>query len=152
MLWEIKSDGSSRRVHLTEHLAIKTPYVFKFRDLFQLWRGMGRPMSPLWWPTQWWKRFYEGCKHNQQEARRWKERGSRQIGGISLCPVLCSQRWGLLVVMRKAAPLGRPVSIEEDMAAINLIGMSQDTGRESTFGILDGKVVVVDYGWWKPPR
>jgi hypothetical protein len=53
--------------------------------------------------------------------------------------------------MRKAAPLGRPVSIPEDMAAINLIGMSQDTGRESTFGILDGQVVVVDYGWWKPP-
>ncbi|MGB9121202.1 MAG: hypothetical protein WCE73_11325 [Candidatus Angelobacter sp.] len=50
--------------------------------------------------------------------------------------------------MRRAAPLGRPVSMEEDMTAIGLIGKSQDTGRESTFGIIADKVVIVDYRWW----
>jgi hypothetical protein len=46
--------------------------------------------------------------------------------------------------MCRAAPLGRPVSMEEDMTAIGLIGK----GRESTFGIIADKVVIVDYGWW----
>jgi hypothetical protein len=50
--------------------------------------------------------------------------------------------------MPKAGPLGRAVSLEEDMTAIGLIGKSQDTGKESTYGVLAGDVVIVDYGWW----
>jgi hypothetical protein len=38
--------------------------------------------------------------------------------------------------------------LEEDMTAIGLIGKSQDTGKESTYGVLAGDVVIVDYGWW----
>lgn len=105
-------------------------------------------MSFLWWYREWGSLFYEGCKHNQQEALRWKQIGTQEVNGLSLCPVLRSQRWGLLVVMPKAGPLGRAVSLEEDMTAIGLIGKSQDTGKESTYGVLAGKVVIVDYGWW----
>lgn len=148
MLWETKSDGAFRRVRLTAGLAIKTPYVFKFKYLFQLWRRAQSPIALSWWLREWRELFYEGCKHNQQEARRWKQIGTREVNGVSLCPVLYSQRWGLLVIMRRAAPLGRPVSMDEDMTAIGLIGKAQDTGRESTFGIIADKIVIVDYGWW----
>jgi hypothetical protein len=148
MLWETKSDGAFRRVRLTARLAIKTPYVFKFKYLFQLWRRAQSPISLSWWLREWRELFYEGCKHNQQEARRWKQIGTQEVNGVSLCPVLYSQRWGLLVIMRRAAPLGRPVSMDEDMTAIGLIGKAQDTGRESTFGIIADKIVIVDYGWW----
>src|ERR1700684_4557441 len=98
LFWTTKSDGAFRCVRLTNRLAIKTPYVFKIRYLFQLWRREQRPISPLWWSRQWWELFYEGRMHNQQEARRWKEHGPQEINGVSLCPVLCSQRWGLWVV------------------------------------------------------
>ena len=149
MLWETKSDGAFRRVRLTARLAIKTPYVFKLNYLFQLWRRAHRPISLSWWLKEWWELFYEGCKHNQQEAHRWKQIGTEEVNGISLCPVLYSERWGLLVIMRRACPLGRPVSMEEDMTAIRLIGKPQDTGKETTFGIIADKVVIVDYGWWR---
>ena len=59
---------------------------------------------------------------------------------------------GTFCVMLRAAPLGRTVSLEEDMTAIHLIGKSQDSGKQSTCGILAGKVVIVDYGWWIRPR
>jgi hypothetical protein len=137
---------------LTDALVFKTPYVFKLRYLSQLWQRAHKPLSLSWWLRQWWELFYEGCKHNQQEASRWKEIGSQEIAGVSLCPVLRSLRWGLLIVMPRAAPLGRSVSLEEDMAAGSLIGKFQDTGKQSTFGILAGKIVVVDYGWWVVPR
>lgn len=148
LFWTTKSDGAFRCVRLTNRYAIKTPYVFKVRYLFQLWQRKQKPMSFLWWYREWWSLFYEGCKNNEQEALRWKQIGAQEVNGVSLCPVLRSQRWGLLVVMPKAGPLGRAVSLEEDMTAIGLIGKSQDTGRESTYGVLAGKVVIVDYGWW----
>lgn len=75
--------------------------------------------------------------------------GTQEINGVSLCPVLYHLPLGLLVVMTKAEPLGRsPTFPEEDFAAKALIGRSQDTGKPDTFGIINGKVVVVDYGWW----
>jgi len=152
ILWTTRSDGAFRCVRLAERLAIKTPYVFKVRYLCQLWQRQQKPMSPLWWFRQWWDLFYEGCKHNQQEARRWKQIGAQEVNKVGLCPALRSQRWGLLVVMPRAAPLGRHVSIDEDMTAAHLIDRRQDTGKESTFGILNSKVVIVDYGWWIRPR
>jgi hypothetical protein len=136
MLWETKSDGAFRRVRLTSALVFKTPYVFKFRYLFQLWQRAHKPISPSWWFREWWELFYEGCQHNQQEARRWKEMGAREISTVSLCPVRCSQRWGLLVIMSRAGPLGRPVSLEEDMAAIHLIGRSRIQARRVPSGSL----------------
>jgi hypothetical protein len=148
---ETKNDGLFRRVRLMGDLAFKTPYVFKFKYLFRLWK-VRRPTSLSWWFMEWWDLFYEGCKHNQQEGRRWKEIGEQEQNGISLCPVRFSQRWGWLLVMPRAGPLGRPVSLEEDMTAIYLIGRSQDTGKESTYRIISGKVAIVDYGWWMRPR
>jgi hypothetical protein len=52
--------------------------------------------------------------------------------------------------MTKADPLppGYSVSITEDLAAGTLIGRNQDTGKSDTYGIVNGDLVVVDYGWW----
>ena len=152
MLWETRTDGAFRCVRLTAGLAVKTPYVSRFKYLFQLWRRARSPISVSWWLREWWELFYEGCKHNQQEVSRWTQIGAREVNGVSLCPVRYSLRWGLLVVMLRAAPLGRPVSLQEDMTAFGLIGKSQDTGKQSTFGVIAGKVVIVDYGWWIRPR
>jgi hypothetical protein len=152
LLWTARQDGAFRCVRLTSRFAIKTPYIFKIRYLYLLWQRAQRPISASWWCREWRSLFYEGCKHNQQEGLRWKQQGAQEINGVSLCPVLHSQRWGLFVVMLRAAPLGRTVSLEEDMAAIQLIGKSQDSGKQSTYGIVAGKVVIVDYGWWIRPR
>jgi hypothetical protein len=146
ILWTTKSDGAFRCVRLTERLAIKTPYVFKVRYLCQLGQRQQKPTSPLWWFRQWWACFTKAANITSRKRRRWKRIGAQEVNKVTLCPVLRSQRWGLLVVMPRAAPLGRHVSIDEDMTAAHLIDKRQDTGKESTFGILDGKVVIVDYG------
>jgi hypothetical protein len=130
-------------------LAFKAPYLFRCSDLVIDWRKTGRPKSMLWWLKEWRDRFHGARMHNQQEVRRWKEMGTQEIGGVSLCPVRFHLPLGLLVVMTKAEPLGRSPSFpEEDYAAFHLIGKWQDTGKPDTFGIINGRVVVVDYGWW----
>ena len=50
--------------------------------------------------------------------------------------------------MTKADPLGRGVSLEEDMAAGSLTGNFQDTGKPDTFELINGNVGVADYEWW----
>ena len=152
MLWKTNSDGATRRVRLIDGLAFKTPYLFKYEDLIFWWDKAGRPKSiRLLLKNWWWELFHTGCKHNAQEVRRWQELGAREISGVSLCPVRFYLPWGLLVVMTRAEPLGRKVSLEEDHAARQLIGRSMDTGKTDTFGIIVGRVVVVDYGWWDSP-
>jgi hypothetical protein len=148
MLWKTISDGASRRVRLVDGLAFKTLYLFKYSDLIFWWDKAGRPKSIRWLLKDWWwDLFHTGCKHNEQEVRRWQELGGQEIKGVRLCPVRFYLPWGLLVVMTRADPLGRSVSLEEDNAARWLIGMSRDTGRPDTFGFINGKLVVVDYGW-----
>jgi hypothetical protein len=148
MLWETNTNGGYRCVRFIDGLAFKTPYLFKYTDLIFYWNRAGRPKSFLWWLREWWNVFFRGCKHNEQEVRRWREKGTQEISGIRLCPVRFRLPFGLLVVMTKAGPLGRSVSLEEDMAAGSLIGKFQDTGKPDTFGLINGNVVVVDYGWW----
>jgi len=149
MLWTTNTNGRYRCVRFVNGLAFKTPYLFRCADLMFDWRRVGRPYSLRWWLREWCDRFQGALKHNQQEVRRWQEMGTREINGVSLCPVLYHLPLGLLVIMLKAEPLGRsPTFPEEDFAAGALIGRSQDTGKPDTFGIINGKVVVVDYGWW----
>jgi hypothetical protein len=152
MLWKTKTDGAYRCVRLIDGVAIKTPYLFKFEDLAFLWEKDGRPKSIRWLKNWWWELFRTGCKHNEQEARQWGKLGAQEINGVRLCRVRRCLPWGLAVVMDKAEPLGRPVRFpEEDFAARTLIGRAQDLNKESTFGIVAGNVVIVDYGWWVPP-
>jgi hypothetical protein len=150
MLWKTNRNGAYRCVRLIDGLAVKTPHLFKYEDLVFYWQKAGRPKSPLWWFRQWWSVLYRGCKHNEQEVRRWCEMGTREINDVRLCPIRYHLRYGLLVVMTKAEPLNRTVSMTEDMAAGALIGKFQDTGKPDTFGLVNGRVVVVDYGWWVP--
>lgn len=149
MLWRTTTNGAYRCVRFIDGFALKTPYLFKYADLIANWRISGKPKSLRWWLSEWWNLFYSGLKHNQQEVRRWEEKGTQEISGVSLCPIRFHLPLGLLVVMTKADPLGRsPTFPDEDFAAFHLIGKWQDTGKPETFGIINGKVVVVDYGYW----
>jgi hypothetical protein len=149
MLWTTNTSGAYRCVRLIDGLALKTPHLCKYSDLKFHWERAGKPSSPSWWFKTWWNGFYGGLKHNQQEVRRWHEVGTREIDGVSLCPIRFHLTLGLLVIMTKADPLGRrPTFPAEDYAAFHLIGSWRDTGKPDTFGIINGKVVVVDYGWW----
>jgi hypothetical protein len=155
MLWKIKVGGAFRCVRLIDGLALKTPYVFKYTDLVFHWKKAGKPKSIRWLLKDWWwDLFRAGCKHSQQEVRRWQQMGAQEINGVRLCPVRFHLRCGLLVVMTKADPLpqGRSVSIIEDLAAAALIGRNQDTGKPDSYGLINGHLVVVDYGWWVQPR
>jgi hypothetical protein len=156
MLWKTNSRGAFRCVRLIDGLAFKTPYVFKYTDLVFHWKRAGKPKSIRWLLKDWWwDLFHAGCKHSQQEFRRWQQIREREINGVSLCPVRFHLPFGLLVVMTKADPLphGQSVSIVEDLAAAALISRNQDTGKPDTYGLINGNLVVVDYGWWiRPPR
>jgi len=44
------------------------------------------------------------------------------------------------------------VSFEEMQAAAHLIGRDQDTSKPDTYGLIDGELVVVDYGWAAPHK
>jgi hypothetical protein len=151
MTWTTNTSGAYRCVRLIDGIALKAPYLLKYSDL-NFHAGRARKIGSLsCWLKGWWDRFYRGLKHNQQEVRRWRELGAREIDGVSLCPIRFHLPLGLLVVMARALPLGRPPTFpKEDQAAFHLIGRWQDTGKEDTFGIINGKVVVVDYGWWVP--
>lgn len=59
---------------------------------------------------------------------------------------------GTLGCHAQSRAIGATCGLQEDMTAIGLIGKSQDTGKESTYGILAGKMVIVDYGWWIRPQ
>jgi hypothetical protein len=155
MLWKTTTKGAFRCVRLIDGLALKSPYVFKYTDLVFHWKLAGKPKSILWLLKDWWwDLFYAGCKHNQQEVRRWQQIGPQEINGVRLCPVQFHLPFGLLVVMTKADPLpeGRTVSITEDVAAAALMRRHQDTGKPDTYGFINGNLVVVDYGWWVRPR
>ena len=104
---------------------------------------------------------------NQREVQTWLEwhRNSEQkISGVGLCPILYYLPHGLLVVMNRAAkvPAGRVnvdqdlgsnglVSSEEMRAAAILIGRNQDTSKPDTYGLINGHLVVVDYGFVLAP-
>lgn len=170
MLWETKSDGLFRVVRLTRHFAFKTPHFLNRRQLKNDWKLLripGKPSIAWRWKT-WRKLFRENCAMNQQEVQTWLEwhrNGEQKISGVGLCPIRFYLPYGFLVVMSRAdnVPAGRVdvshdflsngfVSDAETRAASLLIGRNQDTTKPSTYGLIDGKLVVVDYGWIAPPK
>ena len=170
MLWETKSDGLFRVVRLTRHHAFKTPHLLNRKQLNNDWRLLGTPgekPSIAWLWNTWCKLFRENCSVNEREANRWLEwhrDGEQTISGVGLCPIRFYLPHGLLVVMRRAdnVPAGRVdmnqdflsngfVSSEEMRAAALLIGRDQDTSKPSTYGLINGQLVVVDYGFVVTP-
>jgi len=170
MLWETKSDGLFRVVRLTRHFAFKTPHILNRKQLKNDWKLLGTPgakPSITWRWRTWCKLFRENCSVNQREVQTWLEwhRNSEQkISGVGLCPILYYLPHGLLVVMNRAAkvPAGRVnvdqdlgsnglVSSEEMRAAAILIGRNQDTSKADTYGLINGQLVVVDYGFVVAP-
>ena len=105
---------------------------------------------------------------NEREVKTWLEwhrNGEQKISGVGLCPIRFYLRHGFLVVMSRAdkVPAGRVdvshdflpngfVSDAEMRAATLLIGRDQDTSKPSTYGLIEGKLVVVDYGWIAPHK
>ena len=169
LLWETKNNGLFRVVRLTRRYAFKTPRVLEFYGLNLEWQRFGTPgskPSALWLVRAWFKLFGQSRLVNAEEARtyqEWKHRGAPRIAGVALCPVLCNLPWGLLNVMPRAAevPLNRinlnqdpfsngAVSSEEMSAAVHLTGRNSDTHKPDTFGLINGELVVVDYGWLHP--
>jgi hypothetical protein len=118
--------GLTREVILTRRYAIKLP---------KLSRG--------------WQLFRHGIRSNAQE----REFAGR--GWAELCPVVFALPGGWLVVMRRARPLTHAEWEAFDAAAF-CGGSSEhalDRGRripvelkKHSFGVLDGRIVAVDYG------
>lgn len=95
----------------------------------------------------------------------WQRNGARRIGRVGLCPILFHLPWGLLNVMPRAAPVppnrvsptqdpwsNGAVSSEEMNAAARLMGRNSDTSKADTFGLVNGELMVVDYGWLHPAK
>jgi hypothetical protein len=93
--------------------------------------------------TRGWRQFLWGLLSNMTE------RQLSQLGYPELCPVTFSLPGGWLVVMRRAEPLSEEFLRDFDMLAFlmppgrNLI---PGEPKPDSFGRLDGRVVVVDYG------
>ncbi len=166
MLWQTKTNGLFRCVRLTRRFAFKTPHVLNRRQLKNDWKMFGKPKSISWLWRTWCKLFRENRMSNQAELRQWQEwqqNGAQKVSGVGLCPILFHLPLGLLVVMRKANPVpeGRVskehdpmsngvVSFEEMRAAAFLMGRDADTGKPDTYGLVDGGLAVVDYGFFIP--
>lgn len=170
-LWETRNNGNFRVVRLTRHFALKTPRILEFNGLRGEWRQTGnrasKPSIPWLWRT-WLKLFRQNRLVNEEEFRtyqEWRRKGSPKISGVGLCPILFHLPWGLLNAMPRATPVppsrvdntqdplsNGAVSFEEMNAADILMGRRSDTGKADTFGILNGELVVVDYGWLAPNK
>ena len=92
-----------------------------------------------------WRAFLIGLLENMQERDLWKRGDWPQL----LCPVVFALPGGWLVVMGRATPLTDAQAEGFDPLAI----LEQNDGlaipaepKASSFGMLDGRLVVVDYG------
>lgn len=118
--------GLTREVILTRNYAIKLP---------KLSRG--------------WKLFRHGLRSNAQE------RDFARLGWQELCPVVFALPGGWLIVMRRARPL-----TEAEWEAFDAAAFRGGPGehklkqghripvelKKHSFGVLDGRIVAVDYG------
>lgn len=89
-----------------------------------------------------WRLFLSGLLANMSEALWGKVRHG------ALCPVLAALPGGFLLVMRRARPL-----TDEEWSDLDVEGLLLDRNYElpveykrSSFGVVDGRVVAVDYG------
>ena len=118
---EWKRAGAMREVFLVGRWAIKLPKL-----------------------TSDWRQFLRGLLSNMEE-REFSAKGYPEF-----CPVVFSLPCGWLVVMRRAEPL-----TDEFLAGFDRLQfIMPDDGRlfpevepkDDSFGMLDGRVVIVDYG------
>jgi hypothetical protein len=104
-------DGITRTVLLVGRWAIKLP---KMRYGYEM--------------------FLRGLLANCQERMWWKELRDRR-----LCPVVCSSRFGVFLIMRRAENVADAPPREE------FSGLPLDY-KPDNFGLLNGRVVLRDYG------
>lgn len=125
---KINNKGCSRKVFLTKNYAIKVPY------LFMTGCGWGR-----WW------QFLVGIQTNIQEQHLYKYYGKSGI----LCPVVFSIS-GFVLIMKRAEILPREDFLKFDYEKFIKIDhdiiLSSIENKEDSFGLIDGKIVAVDYG------
>lgn len=118
----LNTRGATRFVILTKRYAIKIPR--------------------FWWHRSFrWQTFLYGLLGNMQE------RDFATAGWPELCPIRWSVPGGWLVVMHRAEPLTVDLTDEEYEAFVE-----QDDYRvpveqkRDGFGLLDGRLVAIDYG------
>ena len=115
--------GATRWVFLVGPWAIKVPYV-----------KYGR------YENTGFRSFLYGLLANDQEARFSKL-------SPKLCPVVFHHPFGLLLVMKRTKPLPVELTEEEYQAFINEAdAVLPVENKPDSFGLLDGKIVAVDYG------
>lgn len=108
------------------------------RNVFIVWRWAFKVPR-----LKTWRMFLHGLLANMQE---------RLFSGCEDFPGLCPVLWGLpggfLICMRRAEPLPlaqwNQVWAHQWLAARRLNDLCE--GKENCFGLLEGRVVVVDYG------
>jgi hypothetical protein len=119
----INRDGATRIVFVFKNFVIKIP----------VWRS--------------WLNFLNGLLANITEGQTWKYNqyddcriGCEKIRNM-ICPVLYFNRLGLVTIMRRAdkLPHNYPINYHD------YSGLCSDL-KDDNFGLLDGKLVVIDYG------
>jgi hypothetical protein len=118
---EWKRAGAMREVFLVGRWAVKLPKI-----------------------TRGWRQFLRGLLSNMEE-REFSAKGYPEF-----CPVVLSLPGGWLVVMRRTKPL-----TDEFLATFDMLGfLMPEDGRlfpevepkGDSLGMLDGRVVIIDYG------
>lgn len=117
---EIKG-GTTRKVLLIGNYAIKFPRVWhKFKG-------------------HRWKLFLRGILANIDEHFWWKCAYKKEY----LCPVIWKSPLGLILVMKRADPISEEV-YDKQAFAVMFENLPLDNKRDN-FGIIDNKIVLVDY-------
>jgi hypothetical protein len=86
-----------------------------------------------------WRDFLYGLLNNLNEAR------DHQLGGR--CPVVARLPGGFAIVMRRAEILSAREFERLDYHGFCRAHRLVAEAKPDSFGILDGRVVAVDYGW-----
>lgn len=89
-----------------------------------------------------WELFLQGLLANCQERKFSK------TGWLELCPIVCGLPGGWCNVMWRAKPLTDRQwnEFDFDLFVANTNGGILAENKRDSFGVLDGKIVVVDYG------
>lgn len=125
--------GGSRIVVFAFKLAFKIPYLRNFKH----------------------------CRRcNLLEVSRWKEFGSKEFNGVSLCPVRFYLPFGILLVMPEAEHFSpeewsKITEYEKNIrfyGPAQSLGVMEDYGCRTSYGKLNGKIVVIDYGFYISPE
>ena len=89
------------------------------------------------------RNFRAGLCCNRWEREMWSK-WRRRFGWANLCPVLCADPFGLVVVMRRAI---QPITLEEVVTADRDYYPDIDVEyKPENWGRLRDRVVCVDYG------